>query len=125
LLNLLGRLDEPFCDPAVVPTYALSEMTRHHVKVALSGDGGDEVFGGYPKYLLGQATRRSLPLASLFHRSLRALPWKPRGMEHVYWRTLSMQDRVRYAWTRYGDFPIFRKDIRQLLVCVYHNAAEL
>src|SRR4029453_16161414 len=39
LLELLGRLDEPFCDPAFVPTHALSELTRYHVKVALSGDG--------------------------------------------------------------------------------------
>jgi len=42
LLELLGRLDEPFCDPAFIPTHALSELTRCHVKVALSGDGGDE-----------------------------------------------------------------------------------
>ena len=54
LLELLGRLDEPFADPAFVPTYALAKMTAGHVKVALSGDGGDEVFGGYPKYLLGE-----------------------------------------------------------------------
>ena len=73
LLELLGRLDEPFCDPAFVPTYALSELTRRHVKVALSGDGGDEVFGGYPKYLLGEAERRPLPLSSVLHRSLRGV----------------------------------------------------
>ena len=109
LLELLGRLDEPFCDPAFVPTHALSELTRRHVKVALSGDGGDEVFGGYPKYLLGQAERRPLPLASLFDRSLRTLSWRPRRMASVYWRVLSSQDRIRFAWARYGNFPVFAK----------------
>jgi asparagine synthase (glutamine-hydrolysing) len=57
LLDLLGSLDEPFCDPTLVPTYILSRMTKRHVKVALSGDGGDEVFGGYPKYLHSNQTR--------------------------------------------------------------------
>src|SRR5262249_41726838 len=125
LLELLGRLDEPFCDPAFVPTYALSEMTRRHVKVALAGDGGDEIFGGYPKYLLGGTDRRALPLSSLFHRSLRALPWRPRHMAPVYWRTLSSQDRIRFSLARYGDFPVFCKDIRQLLVGAYRDAAEI
>jgi asparagine synthase (glutamine-hydrolysing) len=125
LLELLGRLDEPFCDTAFVPTFALSDMTRRHVKVALSGDGGDEVFGGYPKYLRGEARRPPLPLASLVHRGLRALPWRPRGAAHVYWRTLSSQDQMRFAWACYGDFPVFRKDMRQLLVRAYQDAAQV
>lgn len=44
-------LDEPLADPSIMPTYLLSAFTREKVKVALSGDGGDENFGGYPKYL--------------------------------------------------------------------------
>ncbi len=116
LLELIGRLDEPFADAAVVPTYALSKMTARHVKVALSGDGGDEVFGGYPKYFLGQLNGHGLPLRWLFHQSLRAFPWKPRGMSHLYRRTLSSQERVRWSFTTYGDFPIFRKDLRQVLM---------
>src|SRR4030095_2122421 len=80
LIELLGRLDEPFCDPAFVPTHALAELTRQHVKVALSGDGGDEVFGGYPKYLLGAVERQPLPLSSMVDRSLRAHTRTPPGM---------------------------------------------
>jgi asparagine synthase (glutamine-hydrolysing) len=125
LLELLGRLDEPFCDSTFVPTYILSEMTRRHVKVALSGDGGDEVFGGYPKYLRSETDQRPFPLMSLFHRSLQALPWRPRGVGRVYGRTLSSKDQICFSLAQYGNFPVFRKDMRQLLARVYWDAAEI
>jgi len=52
LLGLIPRLssllDEPLGDASIIPTYLLSEFTRRHVKVALGGDGGDELFAGYP-----------------------------------------------------------------------------
>src|SRR5260370_15679381 len=46
-----GSLAEPLGDPAVLPTYLLAEAAREHVKVVLSGEGADELFGGYPTYL--------------------------------------------------------------------------
>ena len=125
LLDLLGRLDEPFADPAVVPTFALAKMTAGHVKVALSGDGGDEVFGGYPKYLMGNDRSLPIPGHGLLDRSLRMMNWRPRGMSHFYWRTLPPEDRIRWSWVRYGDFPIFRKDLRQVLAASYHEAAHV
>ncbi len=125
LLELLGRLDEPFADPAVVPTYALSKMTAGHVKVALSGDGGDEVFGGYPKYLLGKEQSSPIPGGRMLDRALRISNWRPRGMSHLYWRTLDSEARLRWSWVRYGDFPIFRKDLRQVLAERYHESAQV
>lgn len=55
--DILINFDEPFSDTAALPTHLLSENTRQHVTVALTGDGGDEVFGGYNKYYIGKMNK--------------------------------------------------------------------
>ena len=66
LIDTLAWLyDEPFADSSAVPTYRVCQMARKHVTVALSGDGGDESFGGYRRHRLHLAeekARRALPL---------------------------------------------------------------
>ncbi len=51
LRNVTQRIAEPIADPAVLPTFLLARTAREHVKVILSGEGADELFGGYPTYI--------------------------------------------------------------------------
>jgi asparagine synthase (glutamine-hydrolysing) len=59
LPKLVHHYNEPFADASALPTYCVSQMTRRHVTVALSGDGGDENFAGYENYALVMAWGRS------------------------------------------------------------------
>ncbi len=72
---VLQNMDEPFGDASVFPTYLLSKITRRMVTVSLSGDAGDEVFGGYDTYKAYKIARYlPAPLARLSRRLVNLLP---------------------------------------------------
>lgn len=86
ILELPWFFDEPLADPSTVPTYLVSRMAREHVTVALTGDGGDEVFAGYRRYVFDVAENRARALlgrpgrraAAFVGRHYPKLDWAPR-----------------------------------------------
>ena len=68
--TLVRHYDEPFADSSALPTYLLSQMTRQHVTVALSGDGGDELFAGYERFGAGLWTTRYGQLPATIRHTL-------------------------------------------------------
>ena len=91
-VSLLPRLarqyDEPMADSSMIPTYLVSRAIRQHATVALGGDGGDELFGGYPHYTWVQRLDRvrrlvPAPLRSAVSRGARHLPSGVRGRNYL------------------------------------------
>jgi asparagine synthase (glutamine-hydrolysing) len=68
LQEIAVMLDEPLADPAVIPTFLLSRFARPHIKVALSGEGSDELFGGYPTYMGAQLAQYYLRLPQVLRQ---------------------------------------------------------
>ena len=68
--HLMHFLDDPIGDFSIFPTYLVSKLARQHVTVALSGDGGDELFGGYETYLAEGKARQYQKLPAIFRRQI-------------------------------------------------------
>jgi asparagine synthase (glutamine-hydrolysing) len=123
--NLSEWFDEPFADASQIPTLLVSELARRHVTVALSGDGGDELFHGYPWYQFGArlgGVTGTLPLAA--RRGLAALLTAPTP---AAWDSLArlapparrperLGDRAHKlaAWMRLPSRDLLFREIRSL-----------
>ena len=119
LIDELARVyDEPYADSSAIPTYRVCQLARKHVTVALSGDGGDESFGGYRRYRLHlgeERVRRAMPLA--FRRPVFGLlgqvypkaDWAPRYLRaKTTFESLARRSVEAYFHT----MSIFRDEMR-------------
>jgi asparagine synthase (glutamine-hydrolysing) len=104
--RIVLNYDEPYADASCIPTYFVSKCASSEVTVALTGDGGDEVFGGYNKYL-------SIRYRQLFNRCLPALARR--------WVT---SEAFRKKFLDKGDTRSFSAKLRKLLLAVNANPVE-
>ena len=96
--ELAWHFDEPFADSSAIPTYMVSKLAREHVTVVLTGDGGDELFAGYTRYLTQQKRRGFNFVPSAIRKGLmdpvsRLLPHGALGRNYLYNVSLDSIDR--------------------------------
>ena len=122
LEKLAWHLDEPFGDSSAIPTYMVSRLASKYVKVVLSGDGGDELFAGYDKYLVERRERGYPPLPALVRSMLgrvsRTMPDGIRGRNFLRHMSLAGPERYLDACTLFRRDEmkkLFRPEVFELL----------
>lgn len=120
--DTLTKMDEPLGDPSLLPTYFLAAFAREHVTVALSGDGGDELFAGYdPFQALAPAMLYSRVVPPFVHSLARGLaermPYSRRNMSFDFKvrRTLSGLSYPAAMWNPVWMSPLEPRDIAELM----------
>jgi asparagine synthase (glutamine-hydrolysing) len=120
-------LDQPFADSSIVPTYLLAKFARENLIVALGGDGGDEVFGGYDRYLATPILQRLNPILSLARTGLNLAGKQAFGTTRKVNRIGSQLSAMPSLASRYSSILSLAqaKDLSVLLnSCFQSNLAE-
>lgn len=121
--TLVRHHDGPFGDASAIPTYVVCGLTRQHVTVALTGDGGDELFCGYPRFLAAEAAEQiPIELRRLANGALRFLPGRSgerslsaRAHRFVSASTMPLAERMA-RWNSYFDpHELLRADVARAL----------
>jgi asparagine synthase (glutamine-hydrolysing) len=144
--ELLGRFDEPFGDYSAIPTFLVSGIAAEHVKVVLTGDGGDEVFAGYPTHVAYKVARLYRRIPRIIREKLitplvMALPTSmerisfdykakrfvtgadlPLGRGHYWWKVVFNEEEKRELLTR--DFLDTRLEDSYRVFDRYFRIAE-
>jgi asparagine synthase (glutamine-hydrolysing) len=97
--------DEPFADSSQIPTHLVSRLAREHVTVTLSGDGGDELFGGYNRYTWSRNLTRGmkiLPLSTRRWMVRQMLAMSPDRLDHIY-KKFSKANPLSQKEFRFGE----------------------
>jgi asparagine synthase (glutamine-hydrolysing) len=128
--DLVWFLDEPFGDSSAIPTYMVSKLASEHVTVVLSGDGGDELFAGYDKYVVERRERRFRFIPGPARRALGTMSALiPPGMRgRNFLRHITLPDPERYLDTgtlfrKAAQRKLFRPDIIELFADYDPHAA--
>ena len=121
-------LDQPFADSSIVPTYLLAKFARENLIVALGGDGGDEVFGGYDRYLATPVMQKLNPFLGLARNGLKFAGRQPLGNSRKINRVGSQLSPKNSLASRYSSILSLTQPhelISLLNPNVYSDSAEV
>jgi asparagine synthase (glutamine-hydrolysing) len=132
-MSVIPRLpnlyDEPFADSSQIPTFLVSQLARRHVTVSLSGDGGDELFGGYNTYLWGRSVQKNIgwmprPLRAALGKSLNPLArfdWNTllSGSQSLLPESLRRKDLNKVLQKLAGILKVHQREALYWVLCSY------